>query len=42
MEVLHVVGGDTTASKISIILCLISIKMHVCDACIFSCISLHV
>jgi hypothetical protein len=33
MEGLHVVGGVTTVSKISIIMCLISIKMHVCDAC---------
>ena len=32
MEGLHVVGGVTTVSKISIIMCLISIKMHVCDA----------
>jgi hypothetical protein len=42
MEGLHVVGGVTLVSKISIIMCLISIKMHVCDACIFSCIPLHV
>jgi hypothetical protein len=33
MEVLDVVGGVTIVSKISIIMCLISIKMHVCDAC---------
>jgi hypothetical protein len=33
VEGLHVVGGVTTVSKISIIMCLISIKMHVCDAC---------
>ena len=33
MEGLHVVGGVTTVSKISICMCLISIKMHVCDAC---------
>jgi hypothetical protein len=42
VEGLHVVGGVTTVSKISIITCLISIKMCVCDACMFSCISLHV
>ena len=33
MECLHVVGGVTIVSKISIRMCLISIKMHVCDAC---------
>jgi hypothetical protein len=33
VEGLHVVGGFTTVSMISIIMCLISIKMHVCDAC---------
>jgi hypothetical protein len=33
MEVMHVVSGVTTVSKISIIMCLISIKIHVCDAC---------
>jgi hypothetical protein len=33
MEGLHVVGGVTIVSKISIIMCLISVKMHVCDAC---------
>jgi hypothetical protein len=33
VEGLHIVGGVTTVSKISIIMCLISIKMHVCDAC---------
>jgi hypothetical protein len=33
VEGLHVVGGVTTVSKISICMCLISIKMHVCDAC---------
>ena len=33
MESLHVVGGVTTVSKISICMCLKSIKMHVCDAC---------
>jgi hypothetical protein len=27
------VGGATTVSKIRICMCLISIKMHVCDAC---------
>ena len=32
MEGLHVVGGVTPVPKISIIMCLISIKMHVCDA----------
>ena len=32
MEGLHVVGGVTTVSKISIIMCLISIKMHVFNA----------
>jgi hypothetical protein len=33
VEGLHVVGGVTTVSKISICMCLNSIKMHVCDAC---------
>jgi hypothetical protein len=33
MESLNVVGGVTTVSKISICMCLISIKMHVCYAC---------
>ena len=33
MEGMHVVGGVTTVSKISICMCLISIKMHVYDAC---------
>jgi hypothetical protein len=33
MEGLDVVGGVTTVSNISICMCLISIKMHVCDAC---------
>jgi hypothetical protein len=33
VEGLHVVGGVTIVSKISICMCLISIKMHVCDAC---------
>ena len=33
MEGMHVVGGVTTVSNISIIMCLISIKMHLCDAC---------
>ena len=33
MEGLHIVGGVTTVSKISIIMCLFSIKMHICDAC---------
>jgi hypothetical protein len=33
VEGLHVVGGFTTVSNISIIMCLISVKMHVCDAC---------
>jgi hypothetical protein len=33
MEGMHIVGGVTTVSKISIIICLISIKMHICDAC---------
>ena len=33
MEGLHVVGGVNLVSKISIIMCLISIKMHVYDAC---------
>jgi hypothetical protein len=33
VEIMHVVGGVTTVSKISICMCLISIKMHVCDAC---------
>jgi hypothetical protein len=33
MEGMRVVGGFTTVSKISICMCLISIKMHVCDAC---------
>jgi hypothetical protein len=33
MEGLHVVGGVTIVSKISICMCLNSIKMHVCDAC---------
>jgi hypothetical protein len=33
VEVLHVVCGVTTVSKISICMCLNSIKMHVCDAC---------
>jgi hypothetical protein len=33
MEGMHVVGGVTTVSNISIIMCLISIKMHVCDVC---------
>jgi hypothetical protein len=33
MESLHMVGGVTTVSKISICMCLISIKMHVCDSC---------
>ena len=28
----HVVGGVTTISKISIGMCIISIKMHICDA----------
>ena len=32
VEGLHVVGGVTAVSKISICMCLISIKMHVCDA----------
>jgi hypothetical protein len=32
VEGLHVVGGVTAVSKISIIMCLISVKMHVCDA----------
>jgi hypothetical protein len=42
VEGLHAIGGVTQVSKISIIMCLISIKMHVYDACIFSCILLHV
>jgi hypothetical protein len=42
VEGLHVFGGLIPVSKISIIMCLISIKMHVCDACMFSCIPLHV
>jgi hypothetical protein len=33
VEGLHVVGVVTIVAKISIIMCLISIKMHVCDAC---------
>jgi hypothetical protein len=33
VEGLHVVGGVTIVSKISICMCLISNKMHVCDAC---------
>jgi hypothetical protein len=33
VESLHMVGGVTIVSKISICMCLISIKMHVCDAC---------
>jgi hypothetical protein len=33
VESLHVVGGVTTVSKISICMCLFSIKIHVCDAC---------
>ena len=33
MEGLHVVGGVTTVSNISICMCIISSKMHVCDAC---------
>jgi hypothetical protein len=33
MEGVHVVCGVTTVSRISTIMCLISIKMHVCDAC---------
>jgi hypothetical protein len=33
MEIMHVVGGVITISKISICMCLISIKMHVCDVC---------
>jgi hypothetical protein len=33
IESLHVVGGVTTLSMISICMCLISIKMHVYDAC---------
>jgi hypothetical protein len=32
VEGLHVVGGVTPVSNIIIIMCLISIKMHVCDA----------
>jgi hypothetical protein len=32
MKGLHVVGGVTTVSNISICMCLISIKMHVYDA----------
>jgi len=32
VEILHVVGGVTTISKITICMCLISIKMNVCDA----------
>jgi hypothetical protein len=32
MEGLHVVGGVTIVSEISIFMCLISIKNHVCDA----------
>ena len=32
MEGLHVVDGVTTVSKISICMCLISIKMYVCDS----------
>ena len=31
-ESLHVVGGVTTISKITICMCLISIKMNVCDS----------
>ena len=33
VEGLHTVGGVTLVSKISIIMCLISIKMHDFDAC---------
>jgi hypothetical protein len=33
VEGLHVVGGVTTISKISICMCIISIKIHICDAC---------
>jgi hypothetical protein len=33
VEGFHVVGGVSTVSKIIICMCLISIKMHVCDAC---------
>ena len=33
MEGLHVDGGVSTVSKISIIMWLILVKMHVCDAC---------
>jgi hypothetical protein len=33
MEGIHIVGEVTIVSKISICMCLISIKMHVCDAC---------
>ena len=33
VEGLHVVGGVTTVSKISICMCLNSIKIHVCDVC---------
>jgi hypothetical protein len=42
MEGLDVVGGVTPVPKISIIMCLISIKMHAYDACMFSCIPLNV
>jgi hypothetical protein len=33
VEGLHVVGGVITVSKIIICMCIISIKMHICDAC---------
>ena len=33
VEGMHMVGGVITISKISICTCLISIKMHVYDAC---------
>jgi hypothetical protein len=33
VEDLYIVRGVTAVSKISINMCLISIKMHVCDAC---------
>ena len=32
LEGLHIVGRVTTLSKIIICMCLISIKMHVCDS----------
>jgi hypothetical protein len=42
MEGLHVVGGVTPAKMISIIYVLNLYVMHVCDACMLSCIPLHV